>query len=88
VHFFCQYPFAKKILSQNVTREKLREALLYKKRAHKKLMTLTPLVNFTNILQAGFLPIFFQQKLESQTLSKDKLRNFCCCNKQLVIKCW
>jgi hypothetical protein len=41
VPFFCQYPFAKKLQSQNVTREKLRKALSYKKCAHKMLMKLT-----------------------------------------------
>jgi len=40
--------------SQNVTREKLRQALLYKKFNCKMLMKLTPGVNFINILQASF----------------------------------
>jgi len=39
---FCQ--------SQNVTREKLREALLYEKRARKMLMKLTPVKPFLHAL--------------------------------------
>jgi len=31
--------------------------------AGKKLMKLTPVVNFTNILQLAFLPIFFRLKI-------------------------
>ncbi len=38
---FCQYPFAEILQSQNVTREKLRKALLYEKWAGKMLMKLT-----------------------------------------------
>jgi hypothetical protein len=37
-----QYYCDKKLQSQNVTREKLLEALLYKKFEHKMLMKLTP----------------------------------------------
>jgi len=36
-----QYFCTKKLQSQNLTREKLRKALLYKKFAHKMLMKLT-----------------------------------------------
>jgi len=32
-----------------------------------------PVVNFTNILQAAFAPIFFGQKLKSQTVIREKL---------------
>jgi len=39
---FCQYSFAKKSQSQNLTREKLRKVLLYKKLASKMLMKSTP----------------------------------------------
>ncbi len=39
---------------QNVTREKLRNYLLHKKRVHKMLMRLTTVVNFINILRAHF----------------------------------
>jgi hypothetical protein len=45
---FC----AKKLQSQNLTLEMVREALLYKKFACKMLMKLTPGVNFINILHA------------------------------------
>jgi len=35
---------------------------------------LTPVVNFANILQAAFAPVFtFAKKLQSQTLSREKL---------------
>jgi len=37
--------------------------LLYKTGACKILMKLTPVVNFINILQAAFAPIFFFQKI-------------------------
>jgi len=47
---FCRYPFAKKLRSQNVTRENLRKALLCKKMWCKMLMKLTTGVNFINIL--------------------------------------
>jgi hypothetical protein len=55
-----------------VIKEKLLEALLYKKIEHKMLMKLAPLVNFTNILQATFVPIFFCQKI---TKPKSKKKN-------------
>jgi len=41
LHFFRQYPFAKKVIKLNVTREKLHKALSYKKRTHKMLMKST-----------------------------------------------
>jgi len=34
-NFFCRYPFAKKLQSQNVTRENMREALSYEKHERK-----------------------------------------------------
>jgi len=40
--FFCRYFFAIKLQSLNVTREKLRKALLYEKCSRKVLMKLTP----------------------------------------------
>jgi len=46
----CQYFCAKKIQSQNVTRDKLHEALSYKKLSSKMLMKLTPWV-----LRAAFM---------------------------------
>jgi hypothetical protein len=39
---FGQYPFAKKLQSQNVTREKLHKALSYEKRRRKMLIKSTP----------------------------------------------
>jgi len=45
-HAFCGNIFcAKKLQSQNLTREKLHKVLLYKKRTHKMLMKLTPGLN-------------------------------------------
>jgi hypothetical protein len=52
---FCQYPFAKKSRSQKVTREKLVEALSYKKFVCKMLIELTLGVIFINVLHAHFL---------------------------------
>jgi len=48
-----QYSFAKKLQSQNVSREKLRKALLYKKGARKMLMKLTP--ECKNLSSRGFI---------------------------------
>jgi len=64
---FHKYFWAKKIQSQNVTREKLREALLYKKISNIMLMKWTLGVNFTNILQAAFVQISFCQKITKQS---------------------
>ncbi len=36
------------------------------------LVKLTPVVNFINILQAAFVPIFLHQKLQRQTVTKRK----------------
>jgi len=33
-----------------------------------------PVINFINILRAAFAPIFFHQKLQSQTVIREKLR--------------
>jgi len=52
--------FAKTLQSQSV-RKKWRKELSYEKGPHKMLMKLTPVVDFTNILQATFL--LFQKKL-------------------------
>jgi len=46
VRFFRQYPFDKKFHSQTVIREKLQEALSYKKRVRNMLMKLITGVNF------------------------------------------
>jgi len=40
----------------------------------KKLIKFTPVVNFINILQAAFAPLFFCQKIQSQTVISEKLR--------------
>jgi len=48
-----QYFWAKKLQSQNVTREKLQEELLYEKFSDKMLMKLTPgddVVNISGLL--------------------------------------
>jgi hypothetical protein len=49
-----QYPFAKKLQSQTVSREKLCKTLLYEKAASKLLVQLTPGVDFTNGLPSAF----------------------------------
>jgi len=46
-HLFCQYFFAKKLQSQNVTSEKLLKAFSYEKFEQTMLMKLT--IGFTNI---------------------------------------
>jgi len=66
---FC----TKKLQSQNITIEKLEEALLYKKNACKILVKLTPIVNFINILQAAVCQYSFAKKLQSQTEIREKL---------------
>jgi len=58
----------------HVTREKLLKRLLYEKCAHKMLMKLTTIINFTNILRAAFLPISFAYKTQSQTEVREKQR--------------
>jgi len=58
-----QYYCAKKLQSQTVIREKLRKTLCYEKGVHKMFVKLTPVVNFTNILQAAFAPILLCQKI-------------------------
>jgi len=42
--FYHQYPFSKKSQSQTVIREKLREAILYKKQVRKMLMKLSTVI--------------------------------------------
>jgi len=46
-------------------------------------MKLTPVVNFIHILQAAFAPIFLHQKLQSQTVSREKQ-----CKTLLYEKVW
>jgi len=50
---FWQYFSAKKFQSQNVIREKLCKAILYKKFAHKMLIKLTPEVTIFNALDSN-----------------------------------
>jgi len=64
---FCTNNLAPKITKPNVTREKLHKTHSYEKGGCKMLMKLTPIVNFINILQTAFAPIFLRQKLQSQT---------------------
>jgi len=85
---FCQFFLSPKNTKPKWTREKLLEALSYEKSAHKMLMKLTPLVNFTNILQAAFFANFpFYKKLQTQTASVEKLRKTLFC-KKMPCKCW
>jgi len=68
----------------NVSRKKLRKALLYKKIAHKMLMKLTKGVNFINILCTNFL---YESPLSSFSLLRVWLwTNFCMKNSR--VKCW
>jgi len=43
---------------------------MYEKAAHKMLVKYTTVVNFTNILQAAFAPIFFSQKITKPNCNK------------------
>jgi len=58
---FSMILLARKLKSQNLSKEKLCKALSNKKGAHKMLMKLTPVVNFTNILRAAFESILFSK---------------------------
>jgi hypothetical protein len=58
-----QYSFTKKSQSQTVSREKLRKTLSFKKAACKIVVTLTPGVNFINILLEPFCAKFWHQKI-------------------------
>jgi len=46
----------------------------WQKDALKMLMKTRPVVNFINILCAAFVPISYQQKSQSQTINREKLR--------------
>jgi hypothetical protein len=73
-HFLPMF-WRKKIAKPNIIRENLLNLLLYEKHANKMLMKLTPGVNFINILQSTFGPIFLCQKdLKSHNVSIEKLR--------------
>jgi len=43
-------------------------------------------VNFTHILQAAFLPISFSKKLQTQTLSTERMPNNTFVQKKLLVK--
>jgi hypothetical protein len=67
-----QYFDAKKLQSQNITREKLHKTLLYEKFACKMLMKLKTVANFINILRAAFLaniPLPKKSKLKLQLVT-------------------
>jgi len=49
--------------TQILNTQKLCKTLSYEKAAHKMIVKLTPVVNFTNILQAVFFSIIFRQKI-------------------------
>jgi len=68
-----KYSFAKKLQSQNVSREKLCKALLYKKGWSIMLMKLIPLVNFINIYEQLLRQYFCAKKFQSQSVIIEKL---------------
>ncbi len=50
---------------------------VFVKSVHKMLMKLTSIVNFTNIIRAAFAPTYWCQKIQSQTVTREKLqKNF------------
>ncbi len=59
---FASIFFCKKIQSQNVSREKLRKALTYKKFVCKMLITLTPEVDFTKLFSPSHWHATFDKK--------------------------
>jgi len=63
------------------------KTLPYKKADSKMLVRLSPFVNFTNILQAYFAPIFFHKKIQNQTVSREELQKSLL-YKKLLVKCW
>ncbi len=52
--FLVPYPVAKKIANPNCKSRKTLQTTLVQKPVCKMLIKLTPIVNFTNILQAAF----------------------------------
>jgi len=50
-------------------------------------VALLPVVNFINILRAAFASIYFRQKLQTQTVSSDKLSKNSFAQKKLFVKC-
>ncbi len=89
-HFTCRFCtniiLLIKLHSQTASIEKLCKTLLYEKAVHNMLAKLTPVVNFINILQAAFVPIFLRQKLQSQTVFREKLKKHFC-TKNASVKC-
>jgi len=69
--FFVTF-FLQKIYTQTARTEKFGRV------ACEMLMTLTQTVNLSNILQASYAPFFFFQKLQSQTVIREKLLVKCC----------
>jgi len=67
------FPCAKKIQIQYVSSNKLCKTLLYIKATRKMLVKFTPVVNFTNILRAAYAPIPCANKLQTHTVSAEKL---------------
>jgi hypothetical protein len=59
----CWYSCAKKLQSQNVTKEKLLKTFVYEKGPSKMMTKLIPIVNLINILQAAIALIFLHQKI-------------------------
>ncbi len=57
-----RYSIAEKMQSQTVRREKLSKTIPNKKSAHKMLVKLTLVINFTSNLQAAYVQIFCCQK--------------------------
>jgi len=64
--------------SQNIARKSCQKRLWYEKSAQKTLMKWTPVLNFINILQAAFAPIFFCQKITKPNcnITKDSKSTF------------
>jgi len=63
------------------------EKEIVKKAAHKMLVKLTPRVNFTSILIAAFVPIFFCQKITEQKSKYRKTVHLHFGTKMLLIQC-
>ena len=74
-NFFCQYFWAKKLQSQNVTLEKLREALSYTKSGRNMLVKLS---NSSTFYKQLLLRCSCAKKLQSQTVTRENLH----------LKCW
>jgi hypothetical protein len=64
---FCQAFFYLLVICDFLGKENGQNAAL------KMLLKLAPAISFINILQAAFGPIFLRQKIQSQTVSREKL---------------